>query len=94
MEEEIKILDQDVEEYEKEKDDEISKQKHVTVGDIIIIQLILCILVVITIVVLNIAKPDITSEIIKNAKIQLDKPYQMSREITEVFEEIKEILNV
>jgi len=94
MEEEIKILDEDVKEYEKEKNDTVFHERRVTVGDVITMQLILCVLIVITIVVLNIIKPEITNEVMNYAKAQLDKPYQMSAEMTEVVEKIKDIFNV
>lgn len=94
MEEEIKILDEDVKEYEKEKEEINSGERCVTVGDVITIQLILCIIIAITIVVLNIVKPDVTKEIMEYTKSQLNKPYQMSPEVTQVVEKIREALNV
>lgn len=94
MEEEIKVFDDDLNEYEKEKEDEVFHEKRVTVGDVITIQLILCILIVITIIVLNIITPDVTDEVVKYAKSQIDKSYQMSPQMAVAVEKIKEILNV
>ena len=51
-------------------------KKGVTLGDIIIIQLILCVLIILALAVSNIFKPEITNEILHNINSELKKPFR------------------
>ncbi len=68
-------------------------KKGVTLGDIIIIQLILCVLIILALAVSNIFKPEITNEILHNINSELKKPFDYQKELADIYDKLSQYIN-
>lgn len=88
----------DYDEYEDYDNDERSHpfpiKRQVRLGDIILMQFILCVLIVLALVACNYIKHDLSREILNNCKIEINKPFEYKQEIAEIFSKLFKLINV
>lgn len=90
MDEFIELVDENLEDeinYENSKADK-------TLGDVILIQLILCVILIIALAVLNLIKPEMTNNILFDFKQNIDKVFEYKGEIGELISKITGSVNV
>jgi len=63
-------------------------KKSTTIGDVILIQFIICLLIIIAIATLNIFKPELTNNLLFEFKQNLDKPFDYKKEFSDVITNI------
>jgi len=94
MEDVIKLYDNEIQEENFEQSSEDTEEYHsykkanTTLGDVILIQCILCVLIIIALAVLNLVKPELTNDILHDFKQQLDKPFELKNEMNDIISNI------
>ncbi len=83
------------EDYEnEERNHPFPIKRQIRLGDIILMQFILCVLIVLALVACNYIKHDLSSEILNNCKIEINKPFEYKQEIAEIFSKLSKLINV
>lgn len=85
------IIIEDIENGEDEYTE--STVNKITVADILILQVALCLIIVAVLVFLHLKMPGIYDDIIANAKSEIKKPFMMSDEFKEAVASIRELYN-
>jgi len=95
MEDVIKLYDNEIQEGNFEQSSEGSEEEYhsykkanTTLGDVIMIQCILCVLIIIALAVLNLVRPELTNEILRDFKQHLDKPFELKNEMNDIVSSI------
>ena len=70
-----------------------NRKKYVSVGDVVLMQCIICVIIIIFLAVLNLLKPDLTNEILRGFKQNLDKPFEYKKEITSIISKLAGIIH-
>ena len=94
-------MDDDNQFYDDEMFEEIKQQREIpqelfqgkkkantTVGDIVLMQFILCVLIIIALAATNLIKPEMTNNILFEFKQHIDKPFEFKSEISNIFNQI------
>ena len=81
------------EDDDNEYDDVSILKKQVSLGDIVLLQCKLCVMIIISFVILNFIKKKLTNNNLNNFKIEIDKPFEFKKEIAEIYEKLSKYIN-
>ncbi len=79
-------------EHEEGSIEYVTTRRSLKLGDIIMLQCILGLVIIIALVILNIFSPEKTNQILGIFKEQLDKPFEFSDEIEKFFSQVRGLL--
>lgn len=65
----------------------------ISLGQIILFQCVICVLIVVAIIILNYAKPDMTKDFLHNCHIQIDSDFNYKHELTDIVSKLTKIIN-
>ncbi len=65
----------------------------ISLGQIILFQCVICVLIVVAIIILNYAKPDMTKDFLHQCHIQIDSDFNYKQELTDIISKLTKIIN-
>lgn len=65
----------------------------ISLGQIILFQCLICVLIVVAIIILNYAKPDMTKDFLHNCHIQIDSDFNYKHELTDLISKLTKLIN-
>ena len=90
----FEVEDKQDEENETESVDSFSFKKKTTIGDIIIFQFIVCVIIIIALIVTKYLYSDISDELFDNLKSLINTKTNIKQEIVNLFSTIMGFINV
>lgn len=89
MNEVIELYDDEILQEIKDK----RTQKNLSMGDIIVMQCVICVLIIVILIALNFIKPDLTQDIITEIKSEIQKPMGTNDDLLGLYKDFLKIFN-
>ena len=67
--------------------------RSISLGQIVLFQCIICVLVVVAIVIMNYTKPDMAKDFLHNCHIQIDSDFNYKQELAEIISKLTKFIN-
>ncbi len=77
---------------EDNEEDTFKSSMTISLGQIILFQCVICVLIVVAIIILNYSKPDMTKDFLHNCHIQIDSDFNYKQELTNIISKLIKII--
>lgn len=69
-------------------------ERSISLGDIIMFQFVICVIIIIALIVMNLIKPEFTKDFLHNCHININNYFDYKQEILDIIEKVSKIINV